>query len=812
MGLGAAIPFIKGLAPKPIDPADVGTAVAAYLEEHPEATCPIDDTAGEGDTGKVWSADKTAGEVATLSEAIAYKTPEEFGAKGDGTTDDSEAVQDAVDAGYAVRFGDNKTYYLESAVTIDHDVHLIGGKNTVIKTKTPSGGTVNNGIVVSGTLKKTTTLTTDYSSTGSTANAGNQFTLSDMTGISIGDILLITATDQFYNYSRAYYYLGGTLLIGDIYDDHLYTTNSLPFDIENTENVSVKIYSAPQVIIENIDFVSDLDSRGSYIYCITLERCKNSTVRNCNISNMDNGILINNCVNTLIDCVSVAKSKYSNSLSGDSYGIAVYSSSETIIQRIESIDAQSCVVLSGTIPNMNTYIRNCNLASECRQNSIGSHENAYNTVVEDCVLTNLNVLGTAEVRRCRFIKNNRVSVNTGISFCGSHNPAWATLKVSNCTFDAENATIYISASATQSPIQQYDNIVGLIELNDCTGGMFIFYKNGDQGILSNTIKELRFNRWINCYEVYLPYSDCLIEKLSSVDCTYKKAYWVNDHNDQHGVVLSSIMELDYRTTFPMDHKVSVNKDTNGEKYTLPENVKINLSSTNTSAKYVVCGNNLAPNEPDDWVVGIVSGSDGGSLTREAGTGNIPTVSKDSDGNIVYKSPEYSSATYNLYPVGMFYVPESGKIKMSAKLKNTGGTSAASFIPYIAIVDCATGKLISRYSGSATQATADGASVSYEHSCNANCIAMCYWYNNTAYTAAETTIADFIAYFEASFAPVTADSIQPYEAKRRTGDGSILSLAGANNIMCSDFNFHVQFVADYVENPIGVLPSGTGVNF
>lgn len=74
MGLGAAIPFIKGLAPKPIDPADVGTAVAAYLEEHPEATCPIDDTAGEGDTGKVWSADKTAGEVASLTEAIASES------------------------------------------------------------------------------------------------------------------------------------------------------------------------------------------------------------------------------------------------------------------------------------------------------------------------------------------------------------------------------------------------------------------------------------------------------------------------------------------------------------------------------------------------------------------------------------------------------------------------------------------------------------------------------------------------------------------------------------------------------------------
>lgn len=90
MGLGAAIPFIKGLAPKPIDPADVDSAVAAYLEEHPEATCPIDDTAGEGDTGKVWSADKTAGEVATLTEAIVpvegFMTTNDFDAGDSGKT------------------------------------------------------------------------------------------------------------------------------------------------------------------------------------------------------------------------------------------------------------------------------------------------------------------------------------------------------------------------------------------------------------------------------------------------------------------------------------------------------------------------------------------------------------------------------------------------------------------------------------------------------------------------------------------------------------------------------------------------------
>lgn len=68
--LGTIVGLIKSLGGQP-DPEDVAAAVAAYLEEHPEATAPIDDTAGEGDTGKIWSADKSAEEIATLSEAIA---------------------------------------------------------------------------------------------------------------------------------------------------------------------------------------------------------------------------------------------------------------------------------------------------------------------------------------------------------------------------------------------------------------------------------------------------------------------------------------------------------------------------------------------------------------------------------------------------------------------------------------------------------------------------------------------------------------------------------------------------------------------
>lgn len=742
-----------------------------------------------------------------------YVTPEQYGAVGDGVTDDSQAVQDACDAGYAVYFDSGKTYYLASTVTIDHDCHLFGGEGATIKTKTPTGGTAPNGIVVTGTLKKTTTMTSDYTSTGSTANSGNQFTLSDMTDIDIGDIMVIEATDQYYNYARQYYYLGASLLIGDTYDGHLYTTNAMPWDITNTANVSVKVYSAPTAIIEGLNFVSDLNSRGNYIYCLTFGQCKNSIIRNCAMTQMDNGIMIHNCVNTLAEGLSLSRSKNDNTLTGDSYGIGIYSSSETIIQRVEAICAQTCITLSGTTPNINTYIRNCNLASECRANAVGSHENCYNTVVEDCVLTSLNVLGTATVNRCRFVKNNRISGNaTGISFCGSHNPDWATLKVQNCVFEGLDARIYLTASSVQSPIQAFDNIIGLVEITNCDGARLIYNGLSNEYILSNRIVALHLRNWTNCYEIYHPNADDIIEYMSVVDCSFVHIYWINDHNDAHGIALTNVYNLDFCSTFPMQHKRVVNKYTRGDKYTLPKDVSINLASNNNTAKFIVCGKNLASDDINDYIVGYIGGNAGGDLSRTATTtSNDPILTSDTNGNIVFNQ-RGSLNNRSFFPVGLFCVNERGTIKMSATIKNTGDTSGASFKPFIAIVNSMTGKLIDRYTTSEVTATIDGAEINYSYPVSANCVAMCYYYCSSIVANSETTFEDMRVVVEDAFAPSTLESIPKYEARRRTGDGSILSLDGVNNITCSELDFHVDFAVDYLDNPIGLLPSASGVSF
>jgi hypothetical protein len=63
-----------------------------------------------------------------------FVTPEQYGAVGDGTTNDQAAIQLAVDSGLPVYFG-KKTYVVSTTVTIAGNVRVIGsGASSIIKT------------------------------------------------------------------------------------------------------------------------------------------------------------------------------------------------------------------------------------------------------------------------------------------------------------------------------------------------------------------------------------------------------------------------------------------------------------------------------------------------------------------------------------------------------------------------------------------------------------------------------------------------------------------------------------------------------
>jgi hypothetical protein len=96
---------------------DVGESVQNWLDEHPEATTTVED-------GSITEAKFT--DALKLKTVNGYITPEMYGAKGDGVTDDTLAVINAINA-----VSDNgtllmqNTYRITSGITITKSINVI---------------------------------------------------------------------------------------------------------------------------------------------------------------------------------------------------------------------------------------------------------------------------------------------------------------------------------------------------------------------------------------------------------------------------------------------------------------------------------------------------------------------------------------------------------------------------------------------------------------------------------------------------------------------------------------------------------------
>ena len=98
---------------------DIENAVDIWLHEHPEYITTVQD--GAVTTAKLADEAVTSAKVDTdFLETIlnAYVTPEQFGAVGDGTTDDTAAIQAAINSGKMV-LGSRTTYKTTSALVFN---------------------------------------------------------------------------------------------------------------------------------------------------------------------------------------------------------------------------------------------------------------------------------------------------------------------------------------------------------------------------------------------------------------------------------------------------------------------------------------------------------------------------------------------------------------------------------------------------------------------------------------------------------------------------------------------------------------------
>ena len=728
-----------------------------------------------------------------------------YGAIGDGVTDDSAAFRRAFWYADDVYLESNKTYYLGSVVRIEHDVKIHGGENTVIKTKTPEGGVVNDGIVVRGTVKLSTTLTSDYIALGESGdNRGNKLTLADSTGVKVGDIVVVRATDQFYSYARQYYYLGAAMLITDTDGTSFYVNEGMPYDITKTANLTVTVYDAPNVLIENIHFESDRDSgsAGAYNYLLQIQRCRMPIVRNCTFNNANNALLLQENFGSLVENVNISNIKEDNTVGYDGYGCGVYGCMNTTFYKVTGQGGQSTIDLSGTITNINTWIKECDLMGECRT-GLGMHENAYNTVVEDSIIAGATMYGTVIFNRCTFVKNPKLTSLPNVSFRGSHNPEWAKLKMYDCVFPSDNSVgITLLTPACQTPIQSFDSIIGRVEIKNCDGGRIQYTPTLDQYILSCRIQEINIENWKNCGEFYnsgLYPLDILTVK----NCTFVTPYWLNNHGS--AFVSSNVGLLRIQNDYPQKDTLIANLNKTG-RLCLSPNSPITISATNSSARYWACGSNIVSNKVADNGVGTVGGATGEAITRTPNDTFSGALQTDANGNLLFVQPQTTTGVA-IYPYYAAYVKDRSYIKASAKIRNVGSTSGASFRLYIAIVDASTGLIRYKGNGTGAQATAAGVTITHERDVAADSLVFVYIQCYSTYVNAQTVIEKYVA----KIMPHEISNVLTYDAYQGssiTGSGTLYSVAGENNIMSNSTSaVSIAVVSDLVAGSIATNMNG-----
>lgn len=318
----------------------------------------------------------------------AHTTPEAFGAVGDGVTDDTAAIQSAINSGNPVVFKEGKTY-VAGKISIDSDAYIdLNGAKLI--------GTSNIIFDCNGTESGTTTLAADY-------HAGDKFIkLNDTSNIKVGDLLFIHDDNNvFYISEGTNFYASGTVEVTTIGEDGVGIFPTIPFDLYRVSTQAV-VYNPISVAIKNGNGFKFNDDYTSAIY---LTACKNSVISGLHDTenNLNACIATARCLNTLIsECVlETAEPTTPNYIISNGDG-----SYNTKLLNCNILSTWHSFANNGVYAVCNTIVEKCLLKASTPNATYRDHGCGIHTMIRDTVLSGAVFSNDAIMENCRVVERD----------------------------------------------------------------------------------------------------------------------------------------------------------------------------------------------------------------------------------------------------------------------------------------------------------------------------------------------------------------------------------------------------------------------
>ena len=191
------------------------------------------------------------GEWKKLADAFSdaedlFVTPQMFGAKANGSSDDTQAINDALASGLSVYFPEGK-YYISSALIVPRDGKIFGsGRNCIIRTAI-NDGYVLNGIDSSGNISNTingVTIEGLFFYNWNSADANTKLYAGDFVDVATGVHL---RDCRFYNYDNIFNRVTDASIISGNYFEGVCGSfvETVYRSTVNDNTIQASVYAAP---------------------------------------------------------------------------------------------------------------------------------------------------------------------------------------------------------------------------------------------------------------------------------------------------------------------------------------------------------------------------------------------------------------------------------------------------------------------------------------------------------------------------------------------------------------------------------------